>query len=154
MPDTPCRAPSEPLDDEAWGREYLKFRTSLKKLQARRATEPPPRTPVLLPAVHLEAIFDDLPEPQPSPDPRQSTLFDCFPRGDFQEALYRVSQKAGPGGTEIDSLLDAHRLTYGDPEQVAYAFKPCHLDGRRNPNAQVPDGPLRWYFKKHDRWNT
>lgn len=127
--------------------------TRLKKLQARRATEPPP-APILLAPVHLDAIANDLPEAPPTPDPHQSTLFDCLPRGDLQEALYRVAQMAGPTDTDIDSLLDAHRLTYGDPEQVAYAARPCHLNGRREPDDTVPDGPLRWYFQEHAKWNT
>ncbi|TDK28592.1 hypothetical protein E2F46_01545 [Luteimonas aestuarii] len=57
----------------------------------------------------------------------------------------------------IDRLLDAHRLAYGEPEQVAYAQKRDGLHDRPLPlvssDGCVGDAGLQHYLEEHRAWN-
>lgn len=57
----------------------------------------------------------------------------------------------------IDRLLDAHRLAYGEPEQVAYAQQRDGLHDRPLPlvssDGCVGDAGLQRYLEEHRAWN-
>ncbi len=56
-----------------------------------------------------------------------------------------------------DRLLDAHRLAYGEPEQVAYAQQRDDLHDRLLPlvssDGCVGDAGLQGYLEEHRAWN-
>lgn len=57
----------------------------------------------------------------------------------------------------IDRLLDAHRLAYGEPEQVVYAQQRDGLHDRPLPlvstDGCVGDAGLQLYLEEHRAWN-
>ena len=73
------------------------------------------------------------------------------------QALYDVSLVNRRDVDAIDSVLDAHRLAYGEPEQVAYAQQRDGLHDRPLPlvssDGCVGDAGLQRYLEEHRAWN-
>ena len=99
----------------------------------------------------------------PSPDPvdvrgAEDLLF--LPdeqRDPLLQALYTQSLVNRRDVDTIDRLLDAHRLAYGEPEQVAYAQQRDGLHDRPLPlmssDGWMGDAGLQLYMEKHRAWN-
>lgn len=73
------------------------------------------------------------------------------------QALYVESLVRRGDVDAIDRLLDAHRLAYGEPEQVAYAQQRDGLHDRPLPlvssDGGVGDVGLQRYLEEHRAWN-
>lgn len=99
----------------------------------------------------------------PSPDPvdlrdPSDLLFEANGQRDpLLQALYTESLVNRRDVDTIDRLLDAHRLAYGEPEQVAYAQQRDVLHDRLLPlvssDGCVGDADLQRYLEKHRAWN-
>lgn len=99
----------------------------------------------------------------PSPDPvdvrgAEDLLF--LPdeqRDPLLQALYTESLVNRRDVDTIDRLLDAHRLAYGEPEQVAYAQQRDVLHDRPLPLVSsdwcAEDADLQRYLEEHRAWN-
>ena len=97
------------------------------------------------------------------PDPvdlrdRFELLFEANGQRDpLLQALYTESLVHRRDVDTIDRLLDAHRLAYGEPEQVAYAQQRDVLHDRPLPLVSsggcVGDAGLQRYLKEHHAWN-
>ncbi len=98
-----------------------------------------------------------------SPDPggvRDSADLLFLPDGKrdpLLQALYTESLFNRRDVDTIDRLLDAHRLVYGEPEQVAYAQQRDVLHDRPLPlkssDGSVGDAGLHHYLEEHRAWN-
>ena len=94
-----------------------------------------------------------------SPDPggvRDSADLLFLPDGKrdpLLQALYTQSLVNRRDVDTIDRLLDAHRLAYGEPEQVAYAQQRDGLHDRPLPlqssDGSVGDAGLQHYLEEH-----
>ncbi len=99
----------------------------------------------------------------PSPDPvdlrdPSDLLFEPNGQRDpLLQALYTQSLVNRRDVDAIDRLLDAHRLAYGEPEQVVYAQQRDVLHDRPLPLASsdgcVGDAGLQHYLEEHRAWN-
>lgn len=73
------------------------------------------------------------------------------------QALYTESLVNRRDVDAIDSVLDAHRLAYGEPEQVAYALEPDDRHDRPLPrlacDVREGDPSLQRYMDEHRAWN-
>ena len=73
------------------------------------------------------------------------------------QALYVESLVNRRDVDAIDRLLDAHRMAYGEPEQVAYAQQRDGLHDRPLPlvssDGCVGDAGLQHYLEEHRAWN-
>lgn len=78
-------------------------------------------------------------------------------RDTLLQALYTESLVNRRDVDAIDRLLDAHRLAYGEPEQVAYAQQRDVLHDRPLPvvssDVCVGDAGLKRYLEEHRAWN-
>ena len=78
-------------------------------------------------------------------------------RDPLLQALYTQSLVNRRDVDTIDRLLDAHRTTYGEPEQVAYAQQRDALHDRLLPLVSsggcVGDVGLQRYLEEHRAWN-
>ena len=78
-------------------------------------------------------------------------------RDPLLQALYTESLVNRRDVDTIDRLLDAHRLAYGEPEQVAYAQQRDGLHDRPLPlqssDGSVGDAGLQHYLEEHRAWN-
>lgn len=100
---------------------------------------------------HLRPDPDDLRDPT-------DFLFEAYGQRDLVlQALYTTSLVHRRDVDAIDRLLDAHRTTYGEPEQVAYAQQGDGLLDRPLPLASsdgcVGDAGLQRYLEEHRVWN-
>ncbi|MCF7221044.1 hypothetical protein [Marilutibacter chinensis] len=99
----------------------------------------------------------------PSPDPvdlrdPSDLLFEANGQRDpLLQALYTESLVNRRDVDAIDRLLDAHRLAYGEPEQVAYAQQRDVLHDRPLPLVSsdwcAEDADLQRYLEEHRAWN-
>jgi hypothetical protein len=99
----------------------------------------------------------------PSPDPvalrdPSELLFEANGQRDpLLQTLYTESLVNRRDVDAIDRLLDAHRLAYGEPEQVAYAQQRDGLHDRPLPlvssGGRVGDAGLQRYLEEHRAWN-
>ncbi|WP_313229533.1 hypothetical protein [Stenotrophomonas acidaminiphila] len=99
----------------------------------------------------------------PNPDPvdlrdPSDLLFEADGQRDpLLQALYTESLVNRRDVDAIDRLLDAHRLAYGEPEQVVYARQRDGLHDRPLPLASsdgcVGDAGLQHYLEEHRAWN-
>lgn len=72
------------------------------------------------------------------------------------QALYTESLVNRRDVDAIDRLLDAHRLAYGEPEQVAYAMLRDKQHDRPLPLLSgdvMVDAGLQRYLEEHRAWN-
>lgn len=104
-------------------------------------------------------ISHGLPSPDPA-DPRDPSdlLFEANRQRDaLLQALYTESLVNRRDVDAIDRLLDAHRLAYGEPHQVAYAQQRDVLHDRPLPlkssDGSVGDAGLHHYLEEHRAWN-
>ena len=78
-------------------------------------------------------------------------------RDPLLQALYATSLVHRRDVDAIDRLLDAHRIAYGEPEQVAYAQQRDGLHDRPLPlvssDGGVGDVGLQRYLDEHRAWN-
>lgn len=78
-------------------------------------------------------------------------------RDPLLQALYTESLVNRRDVDAIDRLLDAHRLAYGEPEQVAFAQQRDVLHDRPLPvvssDVCVGDAGLKRYLEEHRAWN-
>ena len=78
-------------------------------------------------------------------------------RDPLLQALYTESLVNRRDVDTIDQLLDAHRLAYGEPEQVAYAQQRDVMHDRPLPLVSsggcVGDADLQRYLEEHRAWN-
>ena len=78
-------------------------------------------------------------------------------RDPLLQALYTQSLVNRRDVDTIDRLLDAHRLAYGEPEQVAYAQQRDLLHDRPLPLVSsdwcAEDADLQRYLEEHRAWN-
>ena len=78
-------------------------------------------------------------------------------RDPMLQALYVTSLVHRRDVDAIDRLLDAHRIAYGEPEQVAYAQQRDGLHDRPLPlvssDGGVGDVGLQRYLDEHRAWN-
>lgn len=78
-------------------------------------------------------------------------------RDPLLQALYTESLFNRRDVDAIDRLLDAHRLAYGEPEQVAYARQQDDRHDRSLPLVSsggcVGDAGLQRYLAEHRAWN-
>lgn len=98
-----------------------------------------------------------------SPDPggvRDSADLLFLPDGKrdpLLQALYTESLFNRRDVDAIDRLLDAHRLAYGEPEQVAYARQQDDRHDRSLPLVSscgcAEDADLQRYLEEHRAWN-
>lgn len=93
-------------------------------------------------------------------DVRDATDLLFLPEGErdpLLQALYAESLINRRDVDAIDRLLDAHRLAYGEPEQVAYALLPDDRHDRLLPlvacDVQERDPGLQRYLDEHRAWN-
>lgn len=99
----------------------------------------------------------------PSPDPvdlrdPSNLLFEADGQRDpLLQTLYTESLINRRDVDAIDRLLDAHRLAYGEPEQVAYAQQRDLLHDRPLPLVSsdwcAEDADLQRYLEEHRAWN-
>jgi hypothetical protein len=99
----------------------------------------------------------------PSPDPvdlrdPSDLLFEANGQRDpLLQALYTESLVNRRDVDTIDRLLDAHRLAYGEPEQVAYAQQRDVLHDRPlrlvSSDWCAEDADLQRYLEEHLAWN-
>ena len=99
----------------------------------------------------------------PSPDPvdlrdPSDLLFEADGQRDpLLQTLYIESLVNRRDVDTIDRLLDAHRLAYGEPEQVAYAQQRDVLHDRPLPLVSsdwcAEDADLQRYLEEHRAWN-
>lgn len=97
------------------------------------------------------------PDPVDLRDP-SDLLFEANGQRDpLLQALYTESLVNRRDVDTIDRLLDAHRLAYGEPEQVAYAQQRDGLHDRPVPlvssDGCVGDAGLQHYLEEHRAWN-
>ena len=97
------------------------------------------------------------PDPIDLRDP-SDLLFEANGQRDpLLQALYTESLVNRRDVDTIDRLLDAHRLAYGEPEQVAYAQQRDGLHDRPLPlvssDGGVGDVGLQRYLDEHRAWN-
>ena len=97
------------------------------------------------------------PDPIDLRDP-SDLLFEANGQRDpLLQALYTESLVHRRDVDTIDRLLDAHRLAYGEPEQVAYAQQRDGLHDRPLPlkssDGSVGDAGLQHYLEEHRAWN-
>jgi hypothetical protein len=97
------------------------------------------------------------PDPVDLRDP-SDLLFEANGQRDpLLQALYTESLVNRRDVDTIDRLLDAHRLAYGEPEQVAYAQQRDVLHDRPLPlvssDGCVGDAGLQHYLEEHRAWN-
>lgn len=97
------------------------------------------------------------PDPIDLRDP-SDLLFEANGQRDpLLQALYTESLVHRRDVDTIDRLLDAHRLAYGEPEQVAYAQQRDGLHDRPLPlvsrDGCVGDAGLQHYLEEHRAWN-
>ena len=97
------------------------------------------------------------PDPVDLRDP-SDLLFEANGQRDpLLQALYTESLFNRRDVDTIDRLLDAHRLAYGEPEQVAYAQQRDVLHDRPLPlvssDGCVGDAGLQHYLEEHRAWN-
>ena len=97
------------------------------------------------------------PDPVDLRDPRDFLFEADGQRDALLQALYDVSLVNRRDVDAIDSVLDAHRLAYGEPEQVAYAQQRDGLHDRPLPlqssDGSVGDAGLQHYLEEHRAWN-
>ena len=99
----------------------------------------------------------------PSPDPvdlrdPSNLLFEADGQRDpLLQTLYTESLVNRRDVDAIDRLLDAHRLAYGEPEQVAYAQQRDVLHDRPlllvSSDWCAEDADLQRYLEEHRAWN-
>lgn len=96
------------------------------------------------------------------PDPvdvRDATDLLFLPEGErdpLLQALYAESLINRRDVDAIDRLLDAHRLAYGEPEQVAYAMLRDNQHDRPLPLLScdvMVDAGLQRYLEEHSGWS-
>lgn len=97
------------------------------------------------------------PDPVDLRDP-SDLLFEANGQRDpLLQALYTESLVNRRDVDTIDRLLDAHRLAYGEPEQVAYAQQRDVLHDRPLPLVSsggcVGDAGFQCYLEEHRAWN-
>ena len=97
------------------------------------------------------------PDPVDLRDP-SDLLFEANGQRDpLLQALYTESLVNRRDVDTIDRLLDAHRLAYGEPEQVAYAQQRDVLHDRPLPLVSsdwcAEDADLQRYLEEHRAWN-
>ena len=97
------------------------------------------------------------PDPVDLRDP-SDVLFEADGQRDpMLQALYVTSLVHRRDVDAIDRLLDAHRIAYGEPEQVAYAQQRDGLHDRPLPlqssDGSVGDAGLQHYLEEHRAWN-
>ncbi len=97
------------------------------------------------------------PDPVDLRDP-SDLLFEADGQRDpLLQALYTESLVNRRDVDAIDRLLDAHRLAYGETEQVAYAQQRDVLHDRPSPLVSsggcVGDAGLQRYLEDHRGWN-
>lgn len=97
------------------------------------------------------------PDPVGLRDP-SDLLFEANGQRDpLLQALYTESLVNRRDVDTIDRLLDAHRLAYGEPEQVAYAQQRDVLHDRPLPLVSsdwcAEDADLQRYLEEHRAWN-
>ena len=97
------------------------------------------------------------PDPVDLRDP-SDLLFEANGQRDpLLQALYTESLVNRRDVDTIDRLLDAHRLAYGEPEQVAYAQQRDGLHDRPLPlvssDGWIGDAGLQHYLEEHRAWN-
>lgn len=97
------------------------------------------------------------PDPVDLRDP-SNLLFEANGQRDtLLQALYTESLVKRRDVDTIDRLLDAHRLAYGEPEQVAYAQQRDVLHDRPLPLVSsdwcAEDADLQRYLEEHRAWN-
>lgn len=97
------------------------------------------------------------PDPIDLRDP-SDLLFEANGQRDpLLQALYTQSLVNRRDVDTIDRLLDAHRLAYGEPEQVAYAQQRDGQHDRPLPlvssDGGVGDVGLQRYLEEHRAWN-
>ena len=97
------------------------------------------------------------PDPVDLRDPRDFLFEADGQRDALLQALYDVSLVNRRDVDAIDSVLDAHRLAYGEPEQVAYAQQRDVLHDRPLPLVSsdwcAEDADLQRYLEEHRAWN-
>lgn len=77
-------------------------------------------------------------------------------RDPLLQALYTESLVNRRDVDAIDRLLDAHRLAYGEPEQVAYAMLRDNQHDRPLPMLSgdvMVDAGLQRYLEEHRAWS-
>ena len=96
------------------------------------------------------------PDPVDLRDP-SDLLFEANGQRDpLLQALYTESLVNRRDVDAIDRLLDAHRLAYGEPEQVAYAMLRDKQHDRPLPLLSgdvMVDTGLQRYLEEHRAWN-
>lgn len=97
------------------------------------------------------------PDPVDLRDP-SNLLFEADGQRDpLLQTLYTESLVNRRDVDAIDRLLDAHRIAYGEPEQVAYAQQRDALHDRPLPLVSsggcVGDAGLQGYLEEHRAWN-
>ena len=96
------------------------------------------------------------PDPVDLRDP-SDLLFEANGQRDpLLQALYTESLVNRRDVDAIDRLLDAHRLAYGEPEQVAYAMLRDNQHDRPLPMLSgdvMVDAGLQRYLAEHRAWN-
>lgn len=97
------------------------------------------------------------PDPVDMRDPSDLLLEPNGQRDPLLQALYTESLVNRREVDAIDRLLDAHRLAYGEPEQVAYAQQRDVLHDRPLPLVSsdwcAEDADLQRYLEEHRAWN-
>jgi hypothetical protein len=97
------------------------------------------------------------PDPVDLRDPSDLLFEPNGQRDALLQALYTQSLVHRRDVDIIDRLLDAHRLAYGEPEQVAYAQQRDGLHDRPLPvvsnDGCVGDAGLQRYLEEHRAWN-
>lgn len=97
------------------------------------------------------------PDPVDLRDPADLLFLIDGQRDPLLQALYTESLVNRRDVDTIDRLLDAHRLAYGEPEQVAYAQQRDVLHDRPLPLVSsdwcAEDADLQRYLEEHRAWN-
>lgn len=97
------------------------------------------------------------PDPVDMRDPSDLLLEPNGQRDPLLQTLYTESLVNRRDVDAIDRLLDAHRMAYGEPEQVAYAQQRDGLHDRPLPlvssDGSVGDAGLQHYLEEHRAWN-
>ncbi|WP_254573926.1 hypothetical protein [Stenotrophomonas acidaminiphila] len=97
------------------------------------------------------------PNPVDLRDPSNLLFVADGQRAPLLQTLYTESLVNRRDVDAIDRLLDAHRMAYGEPEQVAYAQQRDGLHDRPVPlvssDGCVGDAGLQHYLEEHRAWN-
>jgi hypothetical protein len=97
------------------------------------------------------------PDPVDLRDPSNLLFVADGQRAPLLQTLYTESLVHRRDVDAIDRLLDAHRMAYGEPEQVAYAQQRDGLHDRPLPMVSsdgcIGDAGLQHYLEEHRAWN-